>query len=328
MATGVRSPQSVSRDDLSRTGLSRTVKEVGDRIGFDAIGICDLEPVERGALGPWLDAGYAANMGYMGRQARRRDHPNDIVRGAIRAVVTLSTYYQPDSRPKLGARVARYAWGEDYHEVIGARLEALRERLCELGATPECTRAYVDAGPVPERELAHRAGLGWLAKNTMLINPSIGSYTFIGSVLTDLPLECDKPFPTDHCGSCRACLDACPTEAFPSERVVDSRRCISYLTIEHRGDFDQDQSNAVGDWLFGCDICQEVCPWNDKFARPTQDPRFSPRPELSHPPIGELAEIDEERFTSTYKDTAFERTRAEGLRRNAIAVLANKTRNQ
>ncbi len=222
--------------------LSRTVKALATELGFDAVGICNLAPVERGALRQWLDSGHAADMGYMGRQARRRTQPADIVSGATRAVVTLSSYYHSGADPTPGARVARYAWGEDYHRVIGERLEALAGGLCDIGASPDRTRSYVDAGPVPERELAQRAGLGWMAKNTMLINPSIGSYTFIGCVLTDLELACDTPFSADHCGSCRACLEACPTDAFPSDRVVDSRRCISYLTIEHRGDFDADQS--------------------------------------------------------------------------------------
>lgn len=305
---------------------ARAVKRFALELGFDAVGICDLRPVEGGALRSWLDAGHAATMGYMGRQAARRERPADIVAGATRAVVTLTSYYDRDTAPKRGARVARYAWGEDYHRVLGDRLEALAAHLRALGAGAERTRAYVDAGPVPERELARRAGLGWIAKNTMLIAPSIGSYTFIGCVLTDLPLACDTPFTADHCGSCRACLDACPTAAFPAPLVLDARRCISYLTIEHRGDFDAARHDAVGDWLFGCDVCQEVCPWNDKFALPTSEPRFAPRPELAAPDPGRLAEIGDDEFQRLYTGTAFERARAVGLRRNARAVLANAPR--
>jgi len=304
--------------------LAAEVKRFAANAGFDAVGVCDLSPVRRGALRTWLDAGHAADMGYMGRQARRRESPAEIVEGATRAVVTLSSYYQPDTTPAPGARVARYAWGEDYHAVIGERLASLARRLCELGANPDRTRPYVDAGPVPERELAERAGLGWIAKNTMLIHRSLGSYTFIGCVLTDLPLACDAPTTTDHCGTCRACLDACPTAAFPTERVLDARRCISYLTIEHRGAFDSAQSRAIDDWLFGCDICQEVCPWNDKFAAPTKEPRFGARPSLAHPGPADLVELDAVRFAQTYSGTAFERTRVEGLRRNAEAVISNR----
>lgn len=307
---------------------SRVVKDFAIALGFDAVGVCDLGPIERDALRAWLAAGYAANMGYMGRQARRREYPAEIVDGATRAVVTLTSYFQPGSEPRPGARVARYAWGEDYHLVLGDKLAALADRLCELGADPSRTRCYSDAGPVPERELAQRAGLGWIAKNTMLIHPGIGSYTFIGCVLTDLPLACDAPFASDHCGSCRACLDACPTDAFPGERVLDARRCISYLTIEHRGPFDALQSAAVGDWLFGCDVCQEVCPWNDKFARPASEPRLRPRPQLANPSLALLSNINPSEFAETYAGTAFERTRDSGLRRNAAAVVANLKSNR
>ncbi len=300
------------------------VKRHAEALGFDGVAICDLREVERTALDDWLAAGYAANMGYMGRQAKKRRRPAAIVEGAGYAVVTLSSYYHHDVEPQPGARVARYAWGEDYHHVIGERLAALRAKLCDLGATPERTRAYVDAGPVPERELAQRAGLGWIAKNTMLINPRIGSYTFIGCVLTDLDLECDVPFDSDHCGSCNACIDACPTDAFPRTRVLDSRRCISYLTIEHRGHFGTEQTEAIDDWLFGCDICQEVCPWNGKFAQQTKESRFSPRTELAAPDLTQLVEIEETEFKMRYSGTAFERTRAAGLRRNARALVANR----
>jgi epoxyqueuosine reductase len=299
------------------------VKNFAAELGFDAVGICDLRPVERDALRRWLDSGYAAGMSYMGRQAQRRSRPAEIVDGAVRAVVTLTSYFHPDQATTPGGRVARYAWGEDYHTVIGTRLAALADRLCELGASRERTRPYVDAGPVPERELAERAGLGWIAKNTMLISPSIGSYTFIGSVFTDLALDCDERFAADHCGSCHACLEACPTAAFPEQRVLDSRRCISYLTIEHRGELACEQSHAIGDWLFGCDVCQEACPWNEKFALPTREARFDPRPELARPVPEELATIDDDAFAAVYRGTAFERPRASGIRRNAAAVMQN-----
>lgn len=303
--------------------MAANAKSYAATLGFDATGICDLAPMDRGALRRWLAAGHAANMGYMGRQAARRDAPATIVTGAIRAVVTLTSYFRPEHAPTPGGRVARYAWGEDYHSVLGDKLAALATRLVDMGAAPERTRWYCDAGPVPERELAQRAGLGWIAKNTMLIHPRIGSYTFIGCVLTDLPIACDTPFVADHCGSCTACLDACPTEAFPAQRVLDAGRCISYLTIEHHGDFTDQQRVATGDWLFGCDVCQEVCPWNESFAAPAREVRLRPRAELAAPSACELAAISDERFRATYRGTAFERAGADGLRRNAAAVLAN-----
>ncbi|MEO8603529.1 MAG: tRNA epoxyqueuosine(34) reductase QueG [bacterium] len=303
---------------------SRAVRTAALGLGFDAVGVCDLAPIGNGALRRWLDAGHAGTMAYMQRQATKREQPARIVPGATRAVVVLATYHHATPSPAGAARIAQYAWGEDYHRVLGARLAALRDALLELGARPEATRAYVDAGPVPERELAQRAGLGWIAKNTLLIHPRLGSLTFIGALLTDLDLAVDAPFATDHCGSCRACLDACPTAAFPVARVLDARRCISYLTIERRGPFDADEGAQIGDWLFGCDVCQDVCPWNEKFAVPTNEPRFAPRPELAAPDLEELTHLDAATFQQRYADTAFERPGRDGLARNANQVLRNR----
>lgn len=322
--------RSVEKNGNSETGprslppavLSQRVKAAARRIGFDVAGVCGLSPIERTALNDWLARGYAGSMGYMHRQAARRRQPERIVPGGRRAVVVLKNYYQ-DGTPTSPGRVAHYAWGEDYHRVLGDMLAELVAALTDLGSGPDCTRAYVDAGPVPERELAQRAGLGWIAKNTMLIHPRLGSFTFIGTVFTDLPLAIDAPFDTDHCGSCRLCLDACPTDAFPAERVLDATRCISYLTIEHRGPFSTAQGAMIGDWLFGCDVCQDVCPWNLKFALPTDEPRFAPRSEIVQPDLHALATPDPVSFQSDYGDTAFERPGAEGIARNARQVLAN-----
>ncbi|MFN8644783.1 MAG: 4Fe-4S double cluster binding domain-containing protein [Candidatus Binatia bacterium] len=163
-----------------------------------------------------------------------------------------------------------------------------------------------------------------MAKNTMLIHPRLGSYTFIGCVLTDLALAVDAPFESDHCGRCRACLDACPTEALGDARTLDARRCISYLTIEQRGPFAAEQGERIGPWLFGCDLCQEVCPWNDKFAQPASDPRLVPRPELMRPNLAALTSLDASQFRARYADTAFARAGREGLARNARQVIFNR----
>jgi epoxyqueuosine reductase len=304
--------------------LASAVKDAALRLGFDAVGICDLQPVERTALRDWLERGYAATMQYMHRQATKRQEPARIAPGSTRAVMVLKRYYAPDPPDSARrARVARYAWGEDYHRVLGSKLAELAEALVALGADRSATRWYVDAGPVPERELAQRAGLGWIAKNTLLIHPRLGSFTFIAGVLTDLPLAVDEPFVADHCGSCRACLDACPTDAFPNARLLDAARCISYLTIEHRGAFSAAQGRMVGDWLFGCDVCQDVCPWNDKFAQPTDEPRFAPRPQLVAADPHELVTIDAAEFRRRYADTAFERPNRDGIARNAAQVIEN-----
>jgi epoxyqueuosine reductase len=317
--------KSSAGERTDRDSLAAAVKRRARELGFAAAGICDLRPVERTSLDDWLAAGHAAGMAYMHRQAERRREPQRIVAKARRAVVVLDNYYQSDPDLPGQARVARYAWGEDYHAVVGDKLARLAAFLVEKGSAPEATRAYVDAGPVPERELAQRAGLGWIAKNTMLINPNIGSFTFIGTVFTDLPLLCDRPFAADRCGECRLCLDACPTGALPAARVLDANRCISYLTIEHRGAFSPDQAAMIDDWLFGCDACQDVCPWNEKFAFPTDEPRYAARTATACPDVEALAALDAETFASRYADTAFARSKHTGLARNAGQVRANTT---
>jgi epoxyqueuosine reductase len=319
-----RGEEVIRNDHRLASFLASRVKAEARAIGFDAAGICDLRPIERAALEEWLARGYAASMGYMHRQATKRHEPQRIVPGSCRAVVLLKNYFQSSPSQSGDGRVARYAWGEDYHRVLGDMLARLAEKVVALGAQPEHTRGYVDAGPVPERELAQRAGLGWIAKNTMLIHRAIGSFTFIASLFTDLPLLPDEPFQADHCGSCRRCVDACPTEAFPSEWVLDSNRCISYLTIEHRDRFEEEQGRLVGDWLFGCDICQDVCPWNVKFATATAEPRFAVRTELVAPQLDAVLGLDGDEFEATYGDTAFERPGVDGLKRNAEQVTRNR----
>lgn len=292
-------------------------------LGFDAVGIARLDANPHAhALDRWLEAGYAGTMTYLHRQAAKRKDPRTIMPEARVAVVTLSNYFHGPGDSSPPARVAQYAWSTDYHGVIGPRLERLAATIGDLVPGARST-AYVDAGPVPERDLAQRAGLGWIGKNTMLIDPAIGSFTFIGTVLTDAELEPDAPFEADRCGTCRACLDACPTAAFPDAHILDARRCISYLTIEHRGDFSSVEREQVGDWLFGCDICQDVCPWNVRFARATSDPAFSPRPEVAHPDLAQLLRTESTTFEACYGQTAFERPGVEGMRRNALAVLDN-----
>ena len=315
-----------------RTEASNKSVEVKRRalaLGFDAAGVTTLEPNGHAdELDRWLGAGYGGTMTYLQRQAEKRKVPATIWPDARAAVVTLTNYWHGPASPPVPLsanaergndrrpRVAQYAWSSDYHRVLGARLEKLARAIEEVipGATSRC---YVDAGPVPERELAQRAGLGWIAKNMMLIHPEIGSFTFIGVVLTDAALVADLPFEADRCGTCRRCLDACPTDAFVDARVLDARRCISYLTIEHRGEFSDAQRGMVGEWLFGCDVCQDVCPWNVSFARATADPELEPRPDVRAPDLAALVALDAAEFARRYGDTPFERPGVEGMRRNA-----------
>jgi epoxyqueuosine reductase len=227
--------------------------------------------------------------------------------------------------------VARYAGGEDYHEVLWERLRALEAGLETLAPGAVRLRSFCDTGPVSERVFAARAGLGWQGKNTCLIHPRLGSYLFLGVVLTDLDLAPGEPTP-DHCGSCRACLDACPTQAFPEPYVLDATRCLSYTTIESRGTIDAGLRGDHGDWLFGCDICQEVCPWNRRRGRRVPpDPlglrsRLQPRPEWLQPSLAWILELDEARWRVATKGTALRRSKFRGLIRNALVVAGNSGR--
>jgi epoxyqueuosine reductase len=295
------------------------VKEAALALGFVACGITDLAPVPHGdALDRWLAAGYAGTMRYLHRQARKRKDPRRVDPAPRTAIVVLDNYFDPAPLPATGIKVARYARGDDYHRVTMRRLYQVSDLLRAHGAT--YARAFADSGPLPERELAMRAGLGWIGKNTMLIRPGVGSWCVIGSVLTDLHLERDAPFTTDHCGSCTRCLDACPTQAFVGERVLDATRCISYLTIEQKGPIPDELVPKLDGWGFGCDICNEVCPWNERFATATTVPAFRPRQDAEGRDAAFFERMSEKEFAERYAGTALERAGIEGLRRNARAV--------
>ncbi len=290
-------------------------------LGFTACGIADLSPSVRGeALDEWLAKGYAGTMRYLHRQAVKRKLPGTIVDGALVAIVVLDNYF-PEKPTPPGVRIAKYAWGDDYHEVLAARLDQLGAWLKSHGAI--VARHFVDAGPVPERELAQRAGLGWIGKNTMLIRPMTGSFFFIGSVFTDLALTPDRAFQTDHCGTCTRCLDACPTEALVEPRVLDATRCISYLTIEQRDPIPEDRSKRFQGWAFGCDICNDVCPWNERFAVPTGIDQFRRPPRIDLQDAGVFDRIDEPEFERRFGRTPMERPGLEGMRRNWRAAFAS-----
>lgn len=308
--------------------LAAAAKAAAGALGFEACGVTDpaSSPEAAAALDAWLDAGMHGEMRYMARQAAVRRGPERAWPEARSAVVVLHGYYRRDAEPATGrGRVARYALGDDYHDVMRERLAALGERVVEAAAGGTC-RAYVDAGPLPERELARRAGLGWFGKNTMLIHPQLGSFAFIGVLLTDLVLARDEPFEADRCGSCRRCLDACPTGAFPSPRVLNAARCISYLTIESRSPTPDVLAPLVGDWLFGCDVCQDVCPWNVRFATETAEPRYAARPAEAWPTLTDLVRMSEREHVVVFGRTALERAGRAGLARNAAVVLANVSR--
>jgi len=304
------------------------VKDHALQLGFDTVGVADLSPVPHGdSLRDWLAQGMAGTMTYMERQAIRRLEPARILPGAHRAVVVTVNHFSQEPSPMPGyGRVAKYARGRDYHESLQEPLRQLAAFIRSLGDAGTVARWYVDAGPVPERELAQRAGLGWIGKNTMLIDPKRGSFCFLATVLTNLDLAPDPPFDADRCGSCRLCLDACPTQAFPDERLLDARLCISYLTIELKVDVPAEQAEKMGNWVFGCDICQDVCPWNRSFARPSTSVALELDPTIALLDLKSLEEIGDLEFTQQYGWTPLERTGAAGIRRNARIAAANFAR--
>lgn len=313
---------------MSAGAGAAAAKAAARALGFQACGITDLRssPEAVRALDAWLGRGMQGEMRYMERQAPVRRDPRRAWADARSAVVVLHNYYQRDAEPAEGrGRVARYALGADYHDVMRERLTALGQRIvAEAGAGS--FRVYVDAGPLPERELARLAGLGWFGKNTMLIHPRLGSFTFIGVVLTDLPLAADAPFEADRCGSCRRCLDACPTAAFSAPHVLDATRCISYLTIETRSPAPTELAPRVGDWLFGCDVCQDVCPWNVRFAEEMAEPAYRAKPKAEWPTLEELVRMTEREHEEVFEGTALERPGRAGLARNAAVVMENERR--
>lgn len=302
-----------------------SVKQRALELGFNAVGVTDLEPNAHGEhLKHWLACGMAGTMTYMHRQAQRRLEPSLIVPGTHRAIVVVRNHFVADPPRTEGTGfIAKYARGPDYHQTLREPLEKLAEYVRNLGGNETITRVYIDAGPVPERELAQRAGLGWIGKNSMLINPKFGSHLFLATILTNLELPIDSPFEVDRCGTCRRCIDTCPTQAIQPERMVDSRLCISYLTIEHRGEVEDQLQPKMRDWVFGCDECQNVCPWNDKFAKREDGSVLALDESRAEERLSTLLEMDEELFQVRFGHTPLERAGVNGLRRNARIALAN-----
>jgi epoxyqueuosine reductase len=307
---------------VSLAGLTLTgsVKALALELGFDLVAVGPAAPPEHAAaLRRWVEAGHAGTMGYLSRRLEERLDPARVLPGARAAVCVALNYYQGEPEDTSWRPIARYAWGRDYHDVIGPRLERLAAHLTEAAGAR--SRGYVDTGPVLERELAARAGLGWIGKNTMLLHPTLGSWFFIGMLLTTADLVADAPL-ADRCGSCRACLDACPTGAFVAPYVLDARRCISYLTIEHRGEIDPALHRGMAGWQFGCDVCQDVCPWNRK-APTTRHPELVPA--TSYPGAAAVSSMDDASIREAFRGSALLRAKPAGLRRNALIYLENET---
>jgi epoxyqueuosine reductase len=306
---------------------SSTIKAKARELGFDLCGIAPAADLtELKFFRDWLDRGYAGEMAYLHRSAERRADVRHVLPTAKTVIVTATNYntdrpYSTECLDRHRAHIARYAWGDDYHEVVGARLEALLAWMRETAVEPFDARTYVDTGPVQERVYAQHAGVGWIGKNTCVINHEIGSWTFLGVIICSLPLAIDAPA-LDRCGTCTLCLEACPTGALVAPGVLDSNRCISYLTIELRGEVPEEMHAGVGTHVYGCDICQEVCPWNAMPPR-SSDRAWQPRAAWDRVDLLTLATRTDDELAESLRGSAMRRTRVQGLRRNIDVALGN-----
>jgi epoxyqueuosine reductase len=303
------------------------VKARASALGFDACGIAPAaDHPELHFYREWLDRGYAGEMSYLHRTAERRADVRNVLPSARTVIMTAALYntdrpYSTECADRGRAQIARYAWGDDYHDVLGARLDSLLAWMRERSPEPFDARAYVDTGPVQERVYAQHAGIGWIGKNSCVINPELGSWVFLGAIICSLPLEVDAPS-LDQCGTCTLCLEACPTQALVAPGVLDSARCISYLTIELRGDVPDDHRAGVGSHVYGCDICQEVCPWNAAAPR-SDDPAWQARSAWDRVDLLTLSRRSDEELMVALRGSPMKRTKVQGLRRNITLALQN-----
>jgi epoxyqueuosine reductase len=309
--------------------LSEEIKLKARQLGFDKVGIAPATAlVEEGArLAEWLARGFHGQMSYMARDPRQRADPRLLLPSAKSVVAVALNYFRPEKHADDpdGGKISRYAWGDDYHDVLRDKLKALLEWIRER--VPEAEgKICIDSAPMMDKAWAVRAGLGWVGKHTNLITKEFGSWVFLGELLLSIELDYDSLIEPDHCGKCRACIDACPTGAIIAPYQIDATKCISYGTIESREEElpEPIQSNLDG-WIFGCDICQDVCPWS-RFSRQSEEERFAPREGVVEPKLRELAEMSQEEFSSRFRKSAIKRTKLAGLRRNALTVLRGKKR--
>ncbi len=305
---------------------SRALKEQARVIGFDAVGIVPAEALttEQDRLLEWLARGYQGEMRWMEREPEKRVDPQRLLPGTQSVIVVALNYYTPDRHsgdPSTG-KVSRYAWGDDYHEVVGAKLRELLDWI--RSQVPEAEgKVCVDIQPMMDKAWGVRAGLGWIGKHTNLITNEFGSWVFLGELLLNLELEYDTEQIDDHCGTCTLCIDACPTQAITEPYVVDSNRCISYATIELRErQLPETIAGNLDGWMYGCDICQDVCPWN-RFEQVTQEASFQPRPGNINANLTEILELTPDTYAQRFRGSAMKRAKLPGLQRNARALVKN-----
>jgi len=310
--------------------LESAIKDHARRLGFSLAGVTTPEPPSHlFTFERWLDAGYNGEMHYLaGERARaRRADPRLILPECKSILVLAAPYADPKSAeiskgPDPTGRVAAYAWGDDYHDIFSAKLQQLVVFIEEQVGHAVPNRYYTDTGPILERDLAQRAGLGWIGKNSCLINPRRGSYFLLAEILLGLELETDPPFVADHCSACTRCIEACPTHCILPDRTIDARHCISYLTIELKKEIPERLRPLLGDWVFGCDVCQMVCPWN-RFASQKIDAAFVPRPGVPHPNLIHELGLTREAFNRKFRGSPIKRAKRRGYLRNVAIALGN-----
>ena len=309
---------------------SSAIKRQALALGFDLCGVARADDFqELHSLREWLDRGYAGEMAYLARSAERRMDVRHVLPSA-RSVIVAAIFYNTD-RPysteatsAASAQISRYAWGEDYHEIAGGALQRLLAWMRAESDAPFDAKSYVDTGPVQERVYAQHAGIGWIGKNACLINPELGSWLFLSEIIVSLALEPDEPG-TDHCGTCTLCLEACPTGALVEPGVLDATRCISYLTIEVKGAVPDAHRSDIGAHVYGCDVCQEVCPWNQRPAVSARG-EWLPRAEFDRPALVDLWRASDERLRAALRGSAMTRARLAGIRRNVAVAIGNSGR--
>jgi epoxyqueuosine reductase len=308
--------------------LTQQIKQEAKRLGFDLVGVTTPHPPPHlDVYRQWLDLGRHGEMAYLAKETaiRRRSNPPEILPECKSILVTGMKYFPSRMSGKTPTpRISSYALGEDYHEVIIPRLEELMHYIHRLAGSSVPYRIYTDTGPLLERELAQRAGFGWIGKNTCLIHPQLGSYFFLGEIMLGLELAIDEPFEKDQCGTCTRCIEACPTRCIMPDRTLDAQKCISYLTIEMKDAIPRNLRPLLGDWIFGCDICQEVCPWNVRFAQTTKEAAFQPDPFLRHPSLSGLLQLTLDEFRIRFGRSPLKRSKWSGILRNAAVVAGNR----
>jgi epoxyqueuosine reductase len=313
---------------LNKQHLTQFIKAKAASLGFSFCGISKAEFLHEEAprLEEWLKRNYQGKMGYLENHFDKRLDPSLLVPGAKSVISLLYNYYPKQDLAKEGElKIAKYAYGEDYHFVVRDKLKLLLEDIQQHAGEIQ-GRVFVDSAPVMERAWAKRSGLGWIGKNSLLVNKEQGSFFFLAELIIDLELEYDGPI-KDYCGTCTACMDACPTDAIPQPYVVDGSKCISYFTIELKDEIPAEVNGKFGDWIFGCDICQDVCPWN-RFSKPHTESRFQPHDQLKDMTRQEWVELTDEVFQTLFRHSAVKRTKQEGLKRNIRFVLNTGDDNQ